>query len=294
MKVGIYGQYYKEESIPFIQELLQELATHNITVYIEENFYDLIQSLNRPKIKYETFSRHSDLDNSFTMLLSVGGDGTFLRAITYVRDLDIPILGINIGRLGFLANVEKTAIKKAILGIKNRAYKTVERTLLQVKTKPQIKALLDIDIALNEVTIVRKNTTAMITLETFLDKEFLAKYWADGLIFSTPTGSTGYSLSCGGPVIAPSAKNFVITPIAPHNLNVRPLIISDETKINIQLIGREKEALISLDSRITTIPKNTQIFISKAPFTIKTILLEEQSFLKTLRKKLLWGEDIRN
>ncbi len=294
MKIGIYGQYYKEESIPCIQELLNELAIHNIKVYIEENFYDLIQSLNRPKIKYKTFLRHSDLDNSFTMLLSVGGDGTFLRAITYVRDLDIPILGINIGRLGFLANVEKTAIKKAVLSIKNKTYKIIERTLLQVKTKPQIKALLDINIALNEVTIVRKNTTAMITLETYLDNEFLAKYWADGLIVSTPTGSTGYSLSCGGPVIAPSSKNLIITPIAPHNLNVRPLVISDKTKINIQLIGREKKALISLDSRITTIPKNTQIFISKAPFNIKTILLEEQSFLKTLRKKLLWGEDVRN
>ncbi len=294
MKVAVYGQKYTKDSNPYIITLLKELEYHNFKVVIEKKFLKHIQKKNPFIKKYSVFEDYKDLDQDFNMFFSVGGDGTFLDAVTYIRDKNIPILGINIGRLGFLANVKKTAIKKAIENIVNNEYKITERTLLQVNTIPQIPKLNKLNIALNEVTIVRKNTTAMITLETFLDDEFLAKYWADGLIFSTPTGSTGYSLSCGGPVIAPSAKNLVITPIAPHNLNVRPLVISDKTKINVQLIGREKQALLSLDSRITTIPKNTEIYISKANFSIKTVLLKDVSFLKTLRDKLLWGEDVRN
>ena len=294
IKVAIYGQKYAENSNEYILSLLDELKDNAVEVVLEKNFYKYIQKLN-PHLKgYKVFKGYKDLNETFDFFLSVGGDGTFLDCITYVRDKNIPILGINIGRLGFLANVKKTEIKKAIKSLLLQEYQIIERTLLQVKTNPPIKKLSKINIALNEVTIVRKNTTAMITLETFLDEEFLAKYWADGLIFSTPTGSTGYSLSCGGPVIAPSAKNFVITPIAPHNLNVRPLIISDETIIKVHLIGREKEALISLDSRIVTIPKNTTIHIEKASYTIKTVLLNDVSFLKTLRNKLLWGEDVRN
>lgn len=294
IKVAIYGQKYHENSNEFILNLLNELKEHSFEVVIEKKFYKYIQKLN-PSLKgYSIFKGYKDLNNSFDFFLSVGGDGTFLDCIMYVRDKNIPILGINIGRLGFLANVKKTEIKKAIQSLVNKKYRIIERFLLQVTTNPVIKKLSKINIALNEVTIVRKNTTAMITLETFLDDEFLAKYWADGLIFSTPTGSTGYSLSCGGPVITPSAKNMVITPIAPHNLNVRPLIISDNTKIKVNLIGREKEALVSLDSRITTIPKNTTIFIEKAPFKIQTVLLDDVTFLQTLRNKMLWGEDVRN
>lgn len=294
LKVAIYGQKYAISSNEFIVHLLQELQQYDFKVVIEKKFYKYIQKLNPSINEYSVFRGYKDLNSSFNFFLSVGGDGTFLDCITYVRDKNIPILGINIGRLGFLANVKKTEINKAIKGLIHNDYSIIERSLLQVTTKPEIKKVSKINIALNEVTIVRKNTTAMITLETFLDDEFLAKYWADGLIFSTPTGSTGYSLSCGGPVITPSAKNLVITPIAPHNLNVRPLIIADNTKIKLHLIGREKEALISLDSRITTIPKNTSIYIEKANFTIKTVLLKEVSFLKTLRNKLLWGEDVRN
>ena len=294
LKVAIYGQKYALNSNEFILELLNQLQKHSFDVVIEKKFYKYIQK-NNPSVKgYQIFKGYKDLDDTFDFFFSVGGDGTFLDCITYVQDKNIPILGINIGRLGFLANVKKTEIQNAIESLVNKEYQIIERTLLQVHTNPIIKKLSKINIALNEVTIVRKNTTAMITLETFLDDEFLAKYWADGLIFSTPTGSTGYSLSCGGPVITPSAKNLVITPIAPHNLNVRPLIISDDTKIKLHLIGREKEALISLDSRITTIPKNTTIKIDKADFTIKTVLLNEVTFLKTLRNKLLWGEDVRN
>ncbi len=294
IKVAIYGQKYIEDSNEFILNLLNELKEYSFEVVIENKFYKYIQKLIPNLKEYSVFKGYKDLNNSFDFFLSVGGDGTFLDCITYVRDKNIPILGINIGRLGFLANVKKTEIRKAINYLANKKYKIIERSLLEVTTNPAINELSIMNIALNEVTIVRKNTTAMITLETFLDDEFLAKYWADGLIFSTPTGSTGYSLSCGGPVITPSANNMVITPIAPHNLNVRPLIISDNTKIKVNLIGREKEALISLDSRITTIPKNITIFIEKAPFKIQTVLLDDVTFLQTLRNKMLWGEDVRN
>lgn len=294
MKIAIYGQYYRENTSIYIDELLSALQNNQIEVVIKDDFYDLIALEKTTKIKYKTFSTHQDLNKTFDMMLSVGGDGTFLRAITYIRNSNIPVLGINLGRLGFLASIKKENIASAIKAITKKEYKINERSLLKVTTIPAMEELENLNIALNEVTIVRKDTTAMITLETYLDDEFLATYWADGLIFSTPTGSTGYSLSCGGPVITPSSKNLVITPIAPHNLNVRPLIIDDDTNIKITLIGREKQALISLDSRIITIPKNTTILINKASYTIKTVMLDDQSFLKTLREKLLWGEDIRN
>lgn len=294
MKIGIYGQSYKKEASIYIDELLNVLHNNNVEVCIESKFYDLIKLQNKPKTTYKTFSKYSDLDKSYNMLLTIGGDGTFLRAITYIRNSNIPVLGINIGRLGFLANIKKENITQAINAIINKEYTIKERSLLKVSTNPEMEDLKELNIALNEITIVRKDTTAMLTLETFLDNEYLTTYWADGLIFSTPTGSTGYSLSCGGPVITPSSKNLVITPIAPHNLNVRPLIINDDAKIKVILLGREKQALISLDSRIVTIPKNTTVNIKKASYSIKTVLLNNQSFLKTLREKLLWGEDIRN
>ncbi len=294
MKIGIYGQRFRKKSLIYIEELLSALQNHSIEVSIETEFYKKIKQHIDIKNDYGTFSNHKDLNKTYDMMLSVGGDGTFLRAITYVRNSNIPILGINVGRLGFLANVKKENIKEAIKAIVNKEYQIKKRSLLKVITNPEMEELNDINIALNEVTIVRKDTTAMITLKTYLDNEYLATYWADGLIFSTPTGSTGYSLSCGGPVITPSSKNLVITPIAPHNLNVRPLIINDNTNIKVNLVGREKQALISLDSRIITIPKDTEVEIKKASYSIKTVLLNNQSFLKTLREKLLWGEDVRN
>ncbi|MEE9350371.1 MAG: NAD kinase [Flavobacteriaceae bacterium] len=294
MKIALYGQHYKKEASKYIDILLLELNNNNIDVLIESDFYKLIKKRNNPSKEYRTFKSHKSLNNSFDALFTVGGDGTFLRSITYVRNHDIPILGINIGRLGFLANVQKGKIKDAIKAVVNNKYSIKERALLQVTTEPKMTGFNDLNIALNEVTVVRKDSTAMITVETHLDHEFLTSYWADGLIVATPTGSTGYSLSCGGPVITPSAKNIVLTPIAPHNLNARPLVIPDDTKIQLKVIGREKHALLSLDSRIITIPNNAVISIEKCDFNIKTINLNNQTFLKTLRKKLLWGEDVRN
>ncbi|CAA0213550.1 NAD kinase [Tenacibaculum maritimum] len=293
-KVAIYGQAYTISAEKEIKILLAILETEKIVVFFEKEYYDLLTKKNALQKKYPTYAHFNDLNESFNILFTVGGDGTILRAVTYIRNLNIPILGINTGRLGFLATVQKNQIKEAVECLINKKYTIHERALLQVKTSPETKEFSELNFALNEVTIARKNTTSMIGLKTFLNNEYLTNYWADGLILATPTGSTGYSLSCGGPVILPNSKNFVITPIAPHNLNARPMVISDETTIQLEVSAREKDFLISLDSRIATVPQNTKIYIQKAPFTIKSILLEKQSFLKTLRSKLLWGEDTRN
>ncbi|WP_296634680.1 NAD kinase [Polaribacter sp.] len=293
-KVAIYGQSYSISAEKEIQTLLKTLKEHNIVSFIEKEFYELLIAGNNLDEKHPTFSHFSDLDASFDVLFTLGGDGTILRAVTYIRDLNIPILGINTGRLGFLATINKTAIKESIHLLLNGDYTIQERTLLTVKTDPKTNKFSELNFALNEVTIARKNTTSMIGVKTCLNEEYLTNYWADGLIIATPTGSTGYSLSCNGPVISPDSKNVVITPIAPHNLNARPMVIADNTQIKLTIDSREKDFLISLDSRITTVEKNTIVYIEKAPFTIKSIIPKNQSFLQTLRSKLLWGEDTRN
>ena len=293
-KVAIYGQSYSISAEKEIQVLLSVLQENNIVCFIESEFYDLLKDGNILEKKYPTFSHFSDLNTSFDTLFTLGGDGTILRAVNYIRDLGIPILGINTGRLGFLATINKKNIKESIELILKGEFTIQERTLLSIKTLPKLEEFSELNFALNEVTIARKNTTSMIGVRTSLNKEYLTNYWADGLIIATPTGSTGYSLSCNGPVISPDSKNLIITPIAPHNLNARPMVISDDTNIQLTIDSREKAFLISLDSRITSVPKNTEIFIKKASFTIKSIIPNNQSFLQTLRSKLLWGEDTRN
>ena len=293
-KVAIFGQTYSVHAEKEIKILLLALEEHNIVVFFEENFYIALKDFCHLTKTYSTFNSFHDLNSSFDVFFSLGGDGTFLRAITYIRDLNIPILGINTGRLGFLANVQKNAIKESIDLLIAEEYTIQERTLLSIKTNPKVESLDELSFALNEITIARENTTSMIGVKTFLNKEYLTNYWSDGLIIATPTGSTGYSLSCNGPVISPNSKNFIITPIAPHNLNARPMVIPDETLIELEVDSREKSFLISLDSRITSVPKDTKIYIEKSPFTIKSMIPSNHSFLATLRTKLLWGEDTRN
>lgn len=294
MKICLYGQYYSEDSGDRIVTLLEELENHKVDLYVEKDYLFLIKSMFNLKREYKTFTSFYDLDESFDIFISVGGDGTMLRSIIYVRHLNIPILGINTGRLGFLATVQKDEIKEAVKEIIDKEYDVVERSLLKVETSGENETMGELNFALNEIAVSRKNTTSMITVATWLDDEYLTSYWADGLIVSTPTGSTGYSLSCGGPVITPRSSAFVLTPIAPHNLNARPLIIRDDTEIKLTVSGRENNFLISLDSRIATLNNETIIKIKKAPFNIQLIELKNESFLKTLRKKLLWGEDRRN
>lgn len=294
MKIAIYGQFYQRYSLIPIETLLNILHKKPVDVFIEAQFYASIKDTKDINASLNDFKTFTKLDSSFELLISIGGDGTILRAITFVRDLSIPIIGINTGRLGFLATIKKDNIEEAIDNILKGNYRISERSLLSITTIPENKDLLDFNVALNEIAVSRKNTTSMITVETNLDNEYLTSYWADGLIVSTPTGSTGYSLSCGGPVITPETNSFVLTPIAPHNLNARPLVIQDSTVIKLKVSGREDNYLVSLDSRIATLDNNSTITIKKANFKIKMIELTDESFLHTLREKLLWGEDKRN
>lgn len=293
-KVAVFGQTYTVNANKEIKILLASLEKYGIEIYLEEVFCKALIELQHLEKEYSTFSNFKDLNDSFDIFFSLGGDGTTLRAITYVRDLNIPILGINTGRLGFLANVKKEEISEAIDILVEGKYTIQQRTLLSIESDPPIKEFQELSFALNEITIARKNTTSMIGVETFLDGEYLTNYWSDGLIIATPTGSTGYSLSCNGPVVSPNSENFVITPIAPHNLSARPMVIPDHTTIDLNVNSRELDYHISLDSRITSVPRKTKIRITKSPFTIKSIIPSNQSFLTTLRTKLLWGEDTRN
>lgn len=293
MKVAIFGQSFQEEDKAYIIALLEELKKVNASVFMETGFDDLVSKY-IPKFDYGTFSQDAGLDSSFDIFVSFGGDGTMLRAVTYVKDLGIPIVGVNTGRLGFLSTFKKEDVRKVVTEFTAGNYKIEERSLVEVEVNSDLDEIGELNFALNEVTVSRKDTTSMINVETYLNGEYLTSYWADGLIVSTPTGSTGYSLSCGGPVIEPTAKSLVLTPIAPHNLNARPLVISDDTQIRLKVSGREETHLVSLDSRIADIPNGKEIKVKKSNFTIKMIEYTSESFLKTLRNKLLWGEDRRN
>lgn len=293
MKVAIYGQTYQDTALDYVAEFLDELNKISAEAHIEHNFFKLLSS-NRPTKTYQTFTETKGLDVSFDMFVSFGGDGTILRATTFVRDLGIPIVGVNTGRLGFLSTFAKEDVRKVAQEFVKGDYTIVERTLVSVSADYDIPEFGEMNFALNEVTVSRKDTTSMITVETYLNNEYLTSYWADGLIVSTPTGSTGYSLSCGGPVIVPTVKSLVLTPIAPHNLNARPLVISDDTEIRLKVSGREEHHLVSLDSRIASVANGKEITVKKADFTIKMIEYTSESFLKTIRNKLLWGEDKRN
>ncbi|SDX78014.1 NAD kinase [Flavobacterium degerlachei] len=294
MKVAIYGQYYQNSTEPIIRDIFVFFNQNNVELVIEANFLEMLYEKEIIKKEYNTFSSHTELDSTFDILVSIGGDGTILRAATLVRDSGVPILGINAGRLGFLATVQKENIHEFLQIVLDKKYTLSKRTLLSLTCDPPNEALQDINFAMNEVSVSRKDTTSMITIDTFLNGEILNSYWADGLIISTPTGSTGYSLSCGGPILTPDVKSLVITPIAPHNLNARPLVIPDETEIKLKVSGREDNYLVSLDSRITSVGNESILTIKKTPFQINMVEIPEETFLKTLRTKLLWGEDKRN
>lgn len=292
-KVAIYGHVYKKEQQKYIQTLFHELDKKDIHILVNNEYAEAIENEGYNFItKYERF--HTDkLDNSFHTLITLGGDGTILRALTFIKELSIPLLGINLGRLGFLATIQKDEISRAIKSFIKEDYTIVERTLLQVRST-NTGDFSEVDFALNDLTVTKKNTTSMIGVEAYLNEEYLTTYYADGLIISTPSGSTGYSLSCQGPVVMPNSQNFIITPIAPHNLNARPIIIPDNTKIRLKVIPREDEYLASLDTRVSTLSIDSEIEIQKASFSAKIIQLKGESFINTLRSKLLWGEDTRN
>jgi len=293
MKVGIFGQSNNEITIKYAGQLVELCSQHNVSVVFEENFHKSFDQLIQAE-NFTTFSGYDDLDRDLDFFFSVGGDGTFLRSITFIRDLEIPVIGINTGRLGFLANIQKDSIAEAFDKIIKGQFEVQKRSLLGIKTDDNNSEFNQINFALNEITVTRKNTASMIKVDTMLDGEFLTTYWSDGLIVSTPTGSTGYSLSCGGPIISPSSQNIVLTPIAPHSLAVRPLVIPEQTVIELNIDSRADEVLLTLDSRMYTLHNKSKLIIEKCSFCILTLQLDDQTFIKTLRAKLLWGEDKRN
>ena len=294
MKVAIYGQYYQNSTEPIIRDIFVFFNENNVEMIIEAEFLKLLYNKQIVKKEYKTFQSYKELDSSFDIMISIGGDGTILRAATLVRDSGIPILGINAGRLGFLAMVQKDEIAQFLQFVIEKKYTISERSLISLSSSPEIPEIEDLNFAMNEISVSRKDTTSMITIETYLNSEFLNSYWADGLIVSTPTGSTGYSMSCGGPILTPNVTSLVITPIAPHNLNARPLVIPDDTEIRLKISGREEQYLVSLDSRIASVKNESILTIKKTPFKIKMVEIQDETFLKTLRNKLLWGEDKRN
>jgi len=292
MKVAVYGKQFQEDVAPFVLELFQELEKAQMEILVYEPFYDFLSKQINLNLFLNTFNSYSELKNDIDLFVSVGGDGTILDATTLIRDTEIPIIGVNTGRLGFLADIAKNEIPKTIKQLVNKRYTIDRRTLLKLETEEPIFG--ELNFALNEVTISRKDTTSMITITTYINDQYLNSYWADGLIISTPTGSTGYSLSCGGPIVMPGSNNFIITPIAPHNLNVRPLVISDEYEVKVKVEGRANQFLVALDSRIQTIDAGVELTIKKEDFKINMIETETQDFASTLRNKLLWGLDKRN
>lgn len=294
MKLALFGQYYQSNTAEIVTKVLTILHSRQIQIVFEAYFLQILKEKEIVTTDFPVFHDCNELDSSFEALISIGGDGTILKAATFIRDKNIPIIGINAGRLGFLATVQFENIEIQLEKLLAKEYHISKRTLLSISTSPSYESFSDLDFALNEVTVARKDTTSMITIKTYLNGELLTSYWADGLIVSTPTGSTGYSLSCGGPLLTPEVASLVITPMAPHNLNARPLVITDDTEITLEVSGREEQFLISLDSRINAVSRDTVIHIKKATFTISIIEFNEDSFLNTIRKKLLWGEDKRN
>jgi NAD+ kinase len=294
MKVAIYGQYYQNSTEPIIKDIFEFFNKHHVEMVIEAAFLETLYEKQIIKKEFKTFATYNELDASFDMMISIGGDGTILRATTLVRDSGIPILGINAGRLGFLASVQKENIDLFLQFVIDKKFSISERTLISISSDPEIQEITALNFAMNEISVSRKDTTSMITIETYLNGEYLNSYWADGLIIATPTGSTGYSMSCGGPILTPDVQSLVITPIAPHNLNARPLVIPDCTEIRLKVSGREPFYLVSLDSRIASVENDAILTIKKTPYKIKMVEITEETFLKTLRNKLLWGEDKRN
>jgi len=291
MNIAIHGIGFPKEFVPHIELLIASLKSHDIRIFFTESFS---KSLKKNHLKIEGYEPllPKSLIQEMDFVLSVGGDGTLLDTVCLVGEYEIPIVGINSGRLGFLATVAKENIDLAIEALIAGDFTIENRALVSVHTEKQI--FNGVNFGLNEFTIHKRDTSSMITIHTYIDGQYLNSYWADGLIIATPTGSTGYSLSCGGPLITPGARNFVITPVSPHNLNVRPIIISDESEMSFRIEGRGEKFLVSLDSRSTTIDASDELRLKKADFSAKLVKFTNYSFFDTLRQKLNWGFDMRN
>lgn len=291
MKIGVHGKEFSRQSAPFIHRIFEILTNHEAELYVSARFAGFLKQSIFKGFSWNTYQPADTLE-SLDLLISIGGDGTLLESVAHVGKTQIPVLGINTGRLGFLATISRDETGWALEQVLKKSYRLDQRALLRLDTEQGLFGQMNF--ALNDFTVVKKDTSAMITIHTFIDGEFLNSYWADGLIVSTPTGSTGYSLSCGGPLIFPRSGNFVLTPVSPHNLTVRPIIVSDTSEISFQVDGRSKKFLVTLDSRIATVDNTVKLTIRKADFIVNLVQLEGQHYFKTLRQKLNWGLDIRN
>ena len=287
MKIALFTNLDVIENNDNIFSVIKSLIKNKIEFEIDINSKISKSALQSANIEEDNIKNFVELNDSYDFAISVGGDGTILNSVEKIGELSIPIIGLNTGRLGFLANSSLKNIEMVINKLKNNDFNISKRSIIEVLFNGEKKY------ALNEITVSRKNTTSLITIEAKLNNQYLNTYWADGLIVSTPTGSTGYSLSCGGPILIPESKNFVLTPIAPHNLNARPLVISDDKKVEISVNGRENEYLISVDSNIYSVPIDLTIIVQKASRFLKMVEFNEDSYLKVLREKLLWGKDKR-
>lgn len=293
MRIGIFGRNFNDSFVPSIQELFNTIQLFGWEVMIYKPFYPSLQDRINIDAKPVFFSNHSEIWGKIDLLISIGGDGTFLETVHIVRDSGIPVLGVNTGRLGFLASTHKDEIREVLQHIREEKFRLQSRILLTLETKEKLFG--EDNFALNELTIHKKDSSSMITIHTYIDDLFLNSYWADGLIIATPTGSTAYSLSCGGPIMVPGSKSYVITPIAPHNLNVRPIVVPDSKTIRIKVEGRDTdEFLCTLDSSSVTIDSSIELTIKKAHFELNIIQTENQNFLNTIRNKMMWGLDGRN
>ena len=292
MKIAIYSRGLEENQHKEINLLLHELEKHDVEPVFFQDFFNSFYSAVKLKTKYSTFNSSADLDESIDCIISLGGDGTLLDTVTLVRDKGTPVLGINYGRLGFLANLGKGELQVAVEALVNHTYVIDKRTMLHLDAN--VPLFGEVPYALNEFTLLKKDSSSMIKIHTYLNGEFFNTYWADGLIVATPTGSTGYSLSCNGPVVFPDSGSFVITPVAPHNLNIRPIVVPDNNIISFEVEGRTDGFLCTLDSRREFVTKEIQLAVRKEEFGINLIRLNENNFLQTLRNKLSWGLDVRN
>jgi NAD+ kinase len=292
MVIALFGREVSKDNIKYVQRLIDKLVMRQCEITVFQPFFDMLSDQVEFPAGVEVFYDESGIAGKVDFFFSIGGDGAILEALTIVRDSGIPIMGINIGRLGFLSSISKDEILPAIDHVLDHDYQVDSRAVIRL-TQPK-DLFGEMNYALNELTITRKDTTSLIVLHVYVDGMFLNSYWADGLIIATPTGSTAYSLSSGGPILTPGNENFVLTPIAPHNLTVRPIVIPDKSSIRIIVEGREDQFLLSLDSRKAIIYSNFELTVEKADFKVNLVQMKGRNFFMTIREKLKWGLDARN
>lgn len=292
MKIALFGKAFKEEHIEYFQIFKSVIEKHGCELIIWKPFYDFLKAKISLSDKITAFANHQELVGNAEMLFSFGGDGSILDSVRLVRDSGIPIAGINLGRMGFLSSIPRAEIIPAVTDILNGKYTLEKRTLISL-VKPE-NLISDFDFAFNELSINKKDNSSMVVVHVWVNNYPVHSYWADGLIIATPTGSTAYSLSCNGPILTPDSNNFVITPIAPHNLSVRPVVIPDSSEIRIKVDSRDNQALVCLDSLSAIIDPETELIIRKAAFEINLVQRLNENFFSTIRAKLNWGTDIRN